>query len=64
MLTAAAITHFGSKRKLAAAVGVKAPTVYGWGDLVPEKHAYRLEKLTDGALKYNPAVYPRTTDAA
>lgn len=31
MLTTDAIKYFGSKKKLAEAAGVKAPTVYAWG---------------------------------
>jgi prolyl-tRNA editing enzyme YbaK/EbsC (Cys-tRNA(Pro) deacylase) len=57
MLTSEAIKHFGSKRKLAEAAGVKTPTVYAWGELVPEGRAARLSIITDGELKYDPDVY-------
>lgn len=57
MLTSDAIKHFGSKRKLAEAAGVKAPTVYAWGELVPEGKAARLARLTDNVLKYDPELY-------
>ncbi|MEI3775551.1 Cro/CI family transcriptional regulator [Pectobacterium brasiliense] len=66
MYTEDAIKHFGSKRKLAQAAGVKTPTVYAWGKLVPEKRAFRLHRLTSGQLKYDPALYeqPDSPDAA
>ncbi|WP_354691110.1 Cro/CI family transcriptional regulator [Phytobacter sp. RSE-02] len=68
MLTREAINHFGSKKKLAEAAGVKAPTVYAWGELVPEGKAARLALITEGILKYDPEAYKNrshsTHDAA
>ncbi|WP_407084779.1 Cro/CI family transcriptional regulator [Pluralibacter gergoviae] len=57
MLTTDAINYFGSKRKLAEAAGVKPPTVYAWGRLVPEGKAARLHLITDGELAYDPKAY-------
>ncbi|WP_346827749.1 Cro/CI family transcriptional regulator [Serratia inhibens] len=61
-----AIEYFGNLTKLAQAAGVKLPSASAWGDLIPEKRAARLERLTDGALKYDPALYqqPPSTNAA
>lgn len=59
MLTTDAIKHFGNKRKLAEAAGVKTPTVYAWGALVPEGRAARLALITDGALVYDPKDYQK-----
>ena len=56
MYTADAIAFFKTKAGLAAAAGVKKPTVYAWGELVPEGRAARLERITNGALKYDPAL--------
>ncbi|EAY0927122.1 Cro/CI family transcriptional regulator [Salmonella enterica] len=63
MLTEKAINYFGSKRKLADAAGVKAPTVYAWGELVPEGKAARLSLITEGELKYDPEVYKKRNRA-
>ena len=63
MLTTDAIKYFGSKRKLAEAAGVKAPTVYAWGRLVPEGKAARLSLITNGALVYDPLTYQQAKSA-
>ncbi|ELQ5980670.1 Cro/CI family transcriptional regulator [Cronobacter malonaticus] len=52
-----AINFFGNKTKLAAAAGVKAPSVCSWGELVPEGRAMRLQEASEGKLKYDPKVY-------
>ncbi|MEQ6971276.1 Cro/CI family transcriptional regulator [Pectobacterium polaris] len=52
-----AIKHFGNLTKLAMAAGVKLPSASAWGELIPERRAARLERLTNGALKYDPALY-------
>ncbi|AYO37408.1 Cro/CI family transcriptional regulator [Serratia sp. P2ACOL2] len=57
MYTKDAIAYFKTKAALAKAAGVKKPTVYAWGELVPEGRAARLERLTDGALKYDLSLY-------
>ncbi|EMX9856456.1 Cro/CI family transcriptional regulator [Klebsiella pasteurii] len=64
MLTTDAIKYFGSKRKLAEAAGVKAPTVYAWGRLVPEGKAARLSLMTDGELVYDPKAYQMPAKSA
>lgn len=64
MLTTDAIKYFGSKRKLAEAAGVKAPTVYAWGLRVPEGKAARLSLITDGELAYNPQDYQMPAKSA
>ncbi|CAI1590301.1 MAG: Cro/CI family transcriptional regulator [Pseudomonadota bacterium] len=57
MLKDHAIEFFVSKTKLAKAAGVSQAAVSRWGDLIPERCAARLEKVTGGALKYDPALY-------
>lgn len=46
-----AIQFFGSKAKLAHALGVALPTVYEWEDDIPEGRQYQIELATCGALK-------------
>ncbi|EAA9004366.1 transcriptional regulator [Salmonella enterica] len=57
MFTTDALRFFGSKPKLALAAGVKAPSVYNWGELVPEGRAMRLQEASGGVLHYDPKVY-------
>jgi len=44
-----AIAAFGSQTKLAAALGLKQPTVSSWTRIPPE-HQLKVEELTRGAL--------------
>lgn len=52
-----AIKFFGSKSRLATAAGVRLPSLYKWGELVPEGRAMRLQAASGGVLVYDPAVY-------
>ena len=52
------IKHFkGSPRAVAEAIDVTTQYVSQWPELVPEAMAGRLDKLTNGRLKYNPQTY-------
>jgi hypothetical protein len=51
MKTSDAIAHFGSKSALAAALGIKPPSVYDWGDEVPIGRQFQIELITAGALR-------------
>ncbi|EOH6501843.1 Cro/CI family transcriptional regulator [Salmonella enterica] len=67
MLTQDVINYFGSKTKLAKALGVSQPAVSRWGVHVPEKRAARLALMTAGQLVYDPCEYQnitKTDDAA
>lgn len=67
MKKAAAIDHFGSQVKLAAAIGVSQAAISKWPDDVPELRAYQIERLTHGALKVNSVVVldnPKPASAA
>ncbi|EJR0225309.1 Cro/CI family transcriptional regulator [Raoultella ornithinolytica] len=52
-----AIKYFGSLTKLAIAAGVRLPSASAWGDIIPERRAARLDRITKGELKYDPALY-------
>jgi hypothetical protein len=52
-----AIQHFGNQILLAEALSISQAAVSKWPEVVPEKQALKLEKLTNGNLKYDPAVY-------
>lgn len=44
--------HFGSVAKAAAALGLHRQAVYAWdGKGIPEGQQYKIEVLTEGALK-------------
>jgi DNA-binding transcriptional regulator YdaS (Cro superfamily) len=51
--------HFGNRRKLAEALGITTQAVSQWvrRGRIPEGIAYKLESITNGALKVNPIDY-------
>ncbi len=52
------LKHFnGSPRAIAEAISVTTQYVSQWGERVPETMAGRLDKVTDGALEYEPQIY-------
>lgn len=48
------IKFFGSKAKLAAALHIAVPSVYGWREYPPPIRQLQLASLTRGALKAEP----------
>ena len=57
MKTKQAAEFFGSKKKLAAALGISPSAVTMWGEEVPELRQYQIERITKGKVK-------RATDKA
>ncbi len=53
------VAHFESITQLAKSLGISQAAVSRWGEIIPEKQALRLERITDGALKYDPALYKK-----
>jgi hypothetical protein len=51
MKTQEAIEFFGSKKKLADAVGIWPQVIYTWGEYPPIARQYELEVKTGGKLK-------------
>ena len=51
------ITHFNGTTKTAEALGVTHSAVCQWGKIIPEKQALKVERLTNGSLKYDPSLY-------
>lgn len=45
------IEHYGSATAVARALGIGKAFVSKWGDDVPQRYAYEIERLTDGKLK-------------
>ena len=47
----------GNRAKLAKTLGLSKPSVYAWGEYVPEYLAYKLEVKTKGKIKAVPEHY-------
>ena len=61
------LKHFGTMEKVATALGISVPAVSQWGEVIPEKNAYRLQEITNGKLKVQHSLYrknKKTTVAA
>lgn len=50
MKTRDAANHFGSKKKLAEALGIQPSAVTMWGEFVPISRQYQLQILSKGKL--------------
>lgn len=48
---------YGSWTAIAKVLFITPSAVAQWPELIPEKYAYRLEKLTRGHLKVDPMLY-------
>lgn len=46
-----AVRYFGSKNKLAIALGINRQAIQFWNGKVPIRRQYELEELTNGRLK-------------
>ena len=55
------INFFGGICKTADALGIKHPSVSGWGAIIPKGRAYEIERITKGKLKYNSILYEQGT---
>lgn len=51
LMKSAVIAYFGGVSEAAKAIGVKPPSVCGWGEYVPARRAYEYERITNGELK-------------
>lgn len=45
------IEHFGTMTAVAKALGIGKAFVSKWGEVVPQRYAYEIERLTKGKLK-------------
>lgn len=44
------VQHFGSVSAVAAALGITHASVSQWGETIPVRRAYEIERITGGAL--------------
>lgn len=51
MNTQEAANHFGSKVKLARALGIRPSAITGWGDTPPLVRQYQIQVLSKNKLK-------------
>lgn len=51
MRTSEVIEFFGGVKQVADALDIWPQAVYQWGDIVPESSAYKIEVITNGALR-------------
>ncbi len=61
MKKAVAVDFFGTQSNLAKVLTVSQAAISRWGETVPEGAAYKLESLTGGQLKVDPALYVKET---
>jgi hypothetical protein len=57
MKTEDVLAYFGGKRETAAALGLSTQAVQAWKLVIPEKQAWRIDRLTNGVLKIDEALY-------
>lgn len=57
--------HFKGKARAAVALGIKVPSVYGWGRYPPKLRQLQVERITGGKLKAEANCEPfRAVEAA
>ena len=62
MLKEAVVEFYGNQTRTAEALGYKSTgTISQWSEIIPESAAMKLHMLTDGQLKYDPALYDKNT---
>jgi prolyl-tRNA editing enzyme YbaK/EbsC (Cys-tRNA(Pro) deacylase) len=55
------VSYFGGKKiNIAKKLGVTTGYVSQWGEIIPESMATKLAVITDGKLKYQPALYSKS----
>ena len=57
MLKETAIKHFGSAAEVGRALGRSPSAITEWPDVIPEGMAYKLQVITGGLLRVDPALY-------
>lgn len=64
MKKADVLIHFeGSIQRVADALGIAHTSVIGWGDVIPERCAARLDRETGGVLAYDHEIYKALDEA-
>ena len=58
------IKHYGSVAAVAKKLGTSEVAIYKWSEIIPKVRAYEFERLTKGKLKFDPALYQKSQNAA
>lgn len=53
------LEYFGTITACAEKLGIKPQAISQWGDVIPEKQAYRIERMTQGALSVDQNLYKK-----
>lgn len=64
MLKTQVVEYYGGISKTAIALGVTHSAVCQWGNVIPQKQAFVIERITNGKLKYAANLYLKSTDHA
>ena len=64
MLKYQVVEYYGGISKTAIALGVTHSAVCQWGNVIPQKQAFVIERITNGKLKYDASLYQKATDSA
>lgn len=57
------LAHYNHRQvNVARAIGISHAAVWAWGDIIPERMAYRLERITGGTLKVDPSLYEKPSN--
>ena len=62
MLKNKVVEYYGGISKSAIALGVTHSAVCQWGNVIPQKQAFVIERITNGKLKYDASLYQKATD--
>lgn len=62
--TAVLAYYANDSHQVAAALGITRQAVEQWPEIVPEGSAYKLQAITNGDLKVDPAAYARKRKTA
>jgi len=54
MKTEAVLAHYGTQYAVAAALGIRQPSVANWGEFPPPLRQLQIEALSGGALRAEP----------
>jgi DNA-binding transcriptional regulator YdaS (Cro superfamily) len=59
MLKKSVIEHFGSQNAVAVFLRISSSAVSQWKEVIPERAALKLSRLTKGKLKYQADMYEK-----
>ncbi|HBM3085062.1 Cro/CI family transcriptional regulator [Klebsiella michiganensis] len=51
------VEFYGSQRAVAEVLGVSDQSISAWREIIPERAALKLERITKGSLKYDASLY-------